>query len=57
VYAYALLFPGDGKSAAFDPVSRQYRLVYDLYNLALAEGLRRADGNGLDLTPDTRSLR
>jgi hypothetical protein len=56
VYAYALLFPGDGKSAAFDPVSRQYRLVYDLYNLALAEGLRRADGNGLDLTPGTRSL-
>jgi hypothetical protein len=41
VYAYALLFPGTGKPPTVDPVSRQYRLIYDLYNLGLAEGLRR----------------
>src|SRR5262249_9758842 len=41
VYAYALLFPGDGRPVALDPVERRYRLVYDLYNLGLAHGLRR----------------
>jgi hypothetical protein len=56
VYAYALLFPGPGKAAALDPTSRQFRLIYDLCNLGLAEGLRRADGEELDLTPGTRSL-
>jgi len=56
VYAYALLFPGARQGAAVHPVSRQYRLVYDLYNLGLAEGLRRANGDEVDLTPGTRSL-
>src|SRR5262249_4825819 len=32
VYAYALLFPGDQNGVALDPISRRYRLTYDLYN-------------------------
>ena len=56
VYAYALLFPGAGKPPTVDPVSRQYRLIYDLYNLGLAEGLRRPDGETVDLTAGQRAL-
>jgi pimeloyl-ACP methyl ester carboxylesterase len=56
VYAYALLFPGTGTSHTVDPVSRQYRLIYDLYNLGLAEGLRRTDDETVDLTAGPRAL-
>ena len=56
VYAYAVLFPGAERAVALDPVDRQYRLAYDLYNLGLAQGLRRGEGDEVDLTPGRRSL-
>jgi pimeloyl-ACP methyl ester carboxylesterase len=56
VYAYALLFPDAERTVALDPVERRYRLVYDLYNLGLAQGLRRDEGDEVDLTPGRRSL-
>src|SRR5262245_35589792 len=56
VYAYALLYPGGGKGTTLDPVSRQYRLTYDLYNLGLAEGLRRPDRDTVDLAAGQRTL-
>jgi hypothetical protein len=57
VYAYAVLFPGGAEHAvALDPVERRYRLAYDLYNLGLAQGLHRAEGDEVDLTPGRRSL-
>jgi pimeloyl-ACP methyl ester carboxylesterase len=56
VYAYALLFPGEGKTTALDPATYRYRLVYDLYNFGLAEGLRAPEGEELDLTAGSRRL-
>jgi pimeloyl-ACP methyl ester carboxylesterase len=56
VYAYALLFPGTGRPPTVDVASHQYRLVYDIYNFGLAEGLRRADGGTVDLTAGPRAL-
>ncbi len=56
VYAYALLFPGAERGVAFDPIERRYRLAYELYNLGLALGLRRADGEEVDPAPGRRTL-
>jgi pimeloyl-ACP methyl ester carboxylesterase len=56
VYAYGLLFPGEGRRAALDPSDPRLRLLYDFYNLGLAEGLRRAGGEDLDLSPGARPL-
>jgi pimeloyl-ACP methyl ester carboxylesterase len=39
VYAWALLFPGDGMNTALLPSDPRYRLAYDLYNQAVAKGL------------------
>jgi hypothetical protein len=55
VYAYALLFPGFEGALAMDPSDPRLRLAYDLYNLGLAEGLRRPDGE-VELTPGVRPL-
>jgi len=56
VYAYALLYPVAQNGVPLDPIERRYRLVYDLYNLGLAQGLHRAEGDEVDLTPGRRSL-
>ena len=42
VYAWALLFPGDGDGPQLEPSDPRYRLTYDLYNQAVAQGF--ADG-------------
>jgi pimeloyl-ACP methyl ester carboxylesterase len=54
VYAYALLFPGDGEEPleASDP---RVRVACDLYNRGLAEGLKTADGSD-DVRSATRML-
>ena len=56
VYAYALLFPGPGTDPGLDPSDPRLRLAYDLYNLGLAEGLRRPDGTEVELSPGVRPL-
>lgn len=45
VYAWALLFP-DGEGTQLKPSDPRYRLTYDLYNQALAKGLRQVKGKG-----------
>jgi pimeloyl-ACP methyl ester carboxylesterase len=55
VYAYALLFPGFEGVLEMDPSDPRLRLAYDLYNLGLAEGLRRPDGE-VELAPGVRPL-
>jgi pimeloyl-ACP methyl ester carboxylesterase len=45
VYAWALLFP-DGTGTQLRPSDPRYRLAYDLYNQALAKGLKTARGKG-----------
>ena len=39
VYAWSLLFPGDGDSMQIKPSDPRYRLVYDIYNQGIAQGL------------------
>ena len=39
VYAWSLLFPGQGDGMQLKPSDPRYRLVYDLYNQGLAQGL------------------
>lgn len=39
VYAWSLLFPGDGDGMQIKPSDPRYRLVYDFYNQGLAQGL------------------
>ena len=56
VYAYALLFPGPEHGPVLDPSDPRLRLAYDLYNLGLAEGLRRPDGAEVELAPGRRPL-
>lgn len=48
VYAWSLLFPGDGQSIQFEPLDPRYRLTYDFYNQALAQGLADSDANRSD---------
>ena len=39
VYAWSLLYPGDGKGTQIPPTDPRFRLAYDIYNQAVAEGL------------------
>ena len=39
VYAWSLLYPGDGKAMQIPPTDPRFRLAYDIYNQAVAEGL------------------
>ncbi len=48
VYAWSLLFPGEGQTIQFEPSDPRYRLAYDLYNQALAQGLADPDANHSD---------
>lgn len=48
VYAWSLLFPGDGQSVHIKPSDPRYRLAYDLYNQALAQGLANPDDSDED---------
>jgi len=45
VYAWSILYPGDGKSMQIPPTDPRFRLAYDIYNQAVAEGLT-ASSNG-----------
>ncbi|MFO1417323.1 MAG: alpha/beta hydrolase [Methylotetracoccus sp.] len=46
VYAWALLFPGDGSGDnRLDPADPRYRLAYDLYNQATAQAFAIGDEN------------
>ncbi|MGH9886124.1 MAG: esterase/lipase family protein, partial [bacterium] len=44
VYAYALLFPGDGTGDPLEATDPRVRVACDLYNRGLAEGLKAEDG-------------
>lgn len=48
VYAWALLFPGDDHTMRIKPSDPRYRLAYDLYNHALAQGLANQDDSDDD---------
>lgn len=48
VYAWSLLFPGDSQTMRFEPSDPRYRLSYDLYNKALAQGLANRNDNDSD---------
>jgi pimeloyl-ACP methyl ester carboxylesterase len=48
VYAWSLLFPGDGQTIQFEPSDPRYRLAYDLYNQALAQGLANPEDGDAD---------
>lgn len=39
VYAWSLLYPGDGKGMQILPTTPRFRLAYDIYNQAVAQGL------------------
>ena len=39
VYAWSLLYPGDGKGMQIPPTDPRFRLSYDIYNQAVAQGL------------------
>jgi len=39
VYAWSLLYPGNGKSMQIPPTDPRFRLAYDIYNQAVAQGL------------------
>jgi pimeloyl-ACP methyl ester carboxylesterase len=39
VYAWSLLYPGDGKGMRIPPTDPRFRLAYDIYNQAVAQGL------------------
>jgi hypothetical protein len=47
IYAYALLFPGEGARApdAFDP---RFRTAVDIYNLGISEGFTSPEGTAID---------
>jgi pimeloyl-ACP methyl ester carboxylesterase len=61
VYAWSLLFPDDGRGVQLEVSDPRYRLTYDLYNHALAQGLADPDNNDEDevevlLKPGTYQL-
>jgi pimeloyl-ACP methyl ester carboxylesterase len=61
VYAWALLFPDDGAGPRFQSLDPRLRLACDLYNQAVAKGLRMTRGKGMDkdeirLEPGTHQL-
>jgi pimeloyl-ACP methyl ester carboxylesterase len=39
VYSWSLLYPGNGKAMQVPPTDPRFRLAYDIYNQAVAEGL------------------
>ena len=51
VYAWALLFPGDSASARLPPTDARLRLVYDLYNQAIAFGFGSGKDGEVRLAP------
>ncbi|MGZ8218336.1 esterase/lipase family protein [Methylomagnum sp.] len=48
VYAWALLFPEDGTVTRLQSSDPRFRLAYDIYNQALAKGLRATRGKSVD---------
>ena len=48
VYAWALMFPDDAAATRLKPSDPRFRLTYDLYNQAVAKGLRITRGEGAD---------
>ncbi|MDP2179983.1 triacylglycerol lipase [Methylicorpusculum sp.] len=61
VYAWSLLFPDDGHGVQLKASDPRYRLTYDLYNHALAQGLADPDDSDEDevevlLKPGTYQL-
>ena len=54
VYAYALLFPGNGVPTELHPSDPRLRLAYDLYNQGLAQGLAATDPPGATGTPGSK---
>ncbi len=61
IYAWALLFPEDDTARRIEASDPRYRLAYDLYNQAVANGLAAKRGKGADqdevrLTPWTYKL-
>ncbi|MGZ8094850.1 MAG: esterase/lipase family protein [Methylosarcina sp.] len=59
VYAWSLLFPGEGQSVQIKPSDPRYRLAYDLYNQALAQGLANPEDSDeveVQLEPGTYQL-
>lgn len=57
VYAWALLFPGDGAGPQLDPADPRYRRTYDLYNQAVAHGFADGrDGDEVHLKPGVYPL-
>jgi len=55
VYAYALLFPGQGDRVGLDRSDPRLRLAYDLYNQGVAQGLSIPSGDALKGT-STRAV-
>jgi pimeloyl-ACP methyl ester carboxylesterase len=49
IYAYALLFPGDGEQT-IDPSDPRYRLAFDLYNRGFTEAMAKDDEGGVALS-------
>jgi len=49
VYAYVFLFPEDRPGPVLDPSDPRSRLIYDLYNRGLTEGLASLDGREMVL--------
>jgi pimeloyl-ACP methyl ester carboxylesterase len=43
VYAWSLLFPGNGTGTQLLPLDPRFRLAYDIYNQAVAQGLAAPD--------------
>lgn len=43
VYAWSLLYPENGKGMQIPPTDPRFRLTYDIYNQAVAEGLAAPD--------------
>jgi len=56
VYAYTLLFPGDDERAPLQAADPRVRIACDLYNRGLAEGLKRPDGEEVEIGPSTQRL-
>lgn len=56
VYAYTVLFPGDGRSRPLHPSDPRIRVACDLYNRGLAEALKSPDGGAVEIHGGTRVL-
>ena len=59
VYAWSLLYPGDGKGMQIPPTDPRFRLAYDIYNQAVAQGLAApgdAEENEVSLKPGSYKL-